>query len=74
MSWREGSDIFRSIAEVIANRLDDDNDRKAIYEDLVGVFAEYDCDNLTSSVGVDSVLDEVLEALLAEDSEENPEE
>jgi hypothetical protein len=60
MGWSTGSSVLSEIAQTILNYVGNEDDRKMIYEDLVEIFQEYDCDTLDECAGIDFILDEVL--------------
>ena len=67
MGWSSGSGLFADIAEVIADIVADEDDRKIIYEVMIEAFMDRDCDTLNECVGIDHVLDEVLEETHSEE-------
>ena len=71
MGWSTGASIFAEIAETILRYVPDEDDRKIIYQELVELFQDYDCDNLNECADIDFILDEVLiEEGIIEDVEE----
>jgi hypothetical protein len=60
MGWSRGADLFSEIAQIILDHVRDEDDREAMYIELIELFQHYDCDNLDECVGVDFILDEVL--------------
>lgn len=60
MGWSTGANIFAEVAEIIFDKVGDEDDRKEMYKELVELFQDYDCDNLNECQGIDFVLDEVL--------------
>ena len=71
MGWSTGASIFAEIAETILRYVPDEDDRKIIYQELVELFQDYDCDNLDECANIDFMLDEVLiEEGIIEDVEE----
>lgn len=60
MGWSRGADLFSEIAEMIFDKVGDEDDRKAIYDEMIELFEDFDCDNLHECVGIDFVLDEAL--------------
>ncbi len=71
MAWSTGASIFAEIAETIFRYVPDEDDRKVIYQELVELFQDYDCDNLNECANIDFMLDEVLiEEGIIEDVEE----
>lgn len=71
MGWTRGADLFAEIVEIIFDKVPDEDDRKAMYAELIELFTDYDCDNLNECEGIDFVLDEALaDAGIIEESEE----
>lgn len=67
MGWSSGSGLFAEIAEVIADTVADEDDRRIIYEAMIEAFIDRDCDTLDECVGIDHVLDEVLDETHSEE-------
>lgn len=61
MGWARGSEIFETIAHVLMQEVDDDDARATIYENMVDIFEDADCDTLDEVAGIDPILDLVLE-------------
>lgn len=71
MAWSRGADLFSEIAEMIFEKVGDEDDRKAIYDGMIELFEDFDCDNLHECAGIDFILDEALiEAGIIEKDEE----
>jgi hypothetical protein len=71
MAWSRGADLFSEIAEMIFDKVGDEDDRKAIYDEMIELFEDFDCDNLHECAGIDFILDEALiEAGIIEKDEE----
>lgn len=64
MGWASGSGLFADIAEVIADTVADEDDRRIIYEAIIEAFMDRDCDTLDECTGIDHVLDEALSEAL----------
>lgn len=60
MGWSRGADLFTEIAQIITDHVNDEDDREAMYMELIELFQDYDCDNLDECAGVEYILDEVL--------------
>ena len=73
MGWNSGSSLFADIAEVIANSIANDDERRVVYEAMIEAFVERDCDTLDECLGIDHVLDEVLSEVLEIDDESEEE-
>lgn len=67
MGWSSGSGLFAEVAAVIADNVADEDDRRVIYEAMIEAFMDRDCDTLDECVGIDHVLDEVLEEIHSEE-------
>lgn len=75
MGWASGSSLFADIAEVIADNVTDEDERRTVYDAMIVSFMERDCDTLDECFDIDSVLDAALnEALDVDDDEEEEEE
>lgn len=70
MGWSSGSGLFEEIAEIILDVVDDEDDRREIYQRMIEAFECRDCDTLAECVGIDHVLDEVLDEAYGEPDED----
>jgi len=72
MAWSRGADLFSEIAEMIFEKVGDEDDRKAIYDEMIELFEDFDCDNLHECAGIDFILDEALAdaGIIEKDEEE----
>ena len=70
MSWNNGSEFFSSIIEILKDTVGDIPTRSDIYERLIPVFENADCDTLGECVGEDVAFDSVWETLYPTDTEE----
>jgi hypothetical protein len=73
MGWSSGSKIFDEIAEIIFNIVDDPEDRKLLYSNILGIFADHDCDTLDECDSSDPVLKEVFKEMGLIEFDENDE-
>lgn len=73
MGWSSGSSLLSAIANIVSAHVRDEDDKKEIFEELVELFLDYDCDTLHECDGDDPILDEVLREQGILDSED-PEE
>jgi len=71
MGWSSGSSLFSRVSEIIGAVVHDTDDKREIYEELIAVFEDFDCDTLEECLGVDSVLDEVLKEIYDIEDEED---
>lgn len=60
MGWSKGSGIFDEIIDCLVETEIDDDQREIIYNKLVEVFIDYDCDTLDECIGKDDVFDRVF--------------
>ena len=67
MSWSRGSIIFSEFIDVLKTTVDDEEIRQKIYEKLIPVFEEADCDTLFELINDDSAFEDAFK-------EVNPEE
>ena len=70
MGWSSGSSLFAEIAEILVEHVPDDAEREAVYEELIDAFEARDCDNLHECIGIDPILDDLLEDSDLEDDED----
>ena len=71
MGWASGSSLFADIAEVIANNVTDDDERRTVYDAMIELFMDRDCDTLSECFDIDIVLDEALHEALGTDNNED---
>ena len=57
MGWASGSRIFSGIIEVLQEHVDDFDVRRDVYEELINLFEDADCDTLDEAVGEDPAFD-----------------
>lgn len=75
MSWSSGSEIFTGLIDVLKDKVDDLPLREEIYQVMIPLFEEQDCDTLYECVGADKAFDNVYTRLYPEtqlDEEDNP--
>lgn len=63
MSWSSGSRLFAGIAEIIAETISDESERKLLYKGMIAEFESFDCDTLFECRDIDPVLDSVLDEI-----------
>lgn len=69
MGWERGTELFTRIAEVIESVVANGDSRSELYEEILAAFEDCDCDiTLSECLGIDKVLDEVLEDTYGETS------
>lgn len=75
MGWSGGSELLSGIATVLMDEVEDDDTRSNIYEQVVEMFSDHDCDTIGECEGIDPILDAVMLDLgyIEEDSEEDEE-
>lgn len=61
MGWSSGTSLFEDLINTLMKNVHDDEDRKAIYLDMIEAFEAHDWDNLDECVGIDNVYDEIYE-------------
>lgn len=57
MGWASGSEIAYRMIKVIQENVPDDDIREALYDELINVLEDADCDTLCECVGIDPVFD-----------------
>lgn len=70
MSWSSGSEVAREIIVVVKKNVKDDKVRTKIYEKLIDIFEDQDCDTMYECIGVDKVYDRLYNELYPNDDEE----
>jgi len=55
MSWSRGSEIMTEIITCLMDKVPDDTERQDIYEELIEIFENYDCDTLNECFDDDSI-------------------
>jgi hypothetical protein len=72
MGWSGGSELLSGIATVLMDEVEDDDIRSNIYEQVVEMFADHDCDTIGECEGIDPILDAVMLDLgyIEEDTED----
>ena len=69
MGWASGSSLFSDIIEAINDCDVDDETKYMLYEKLIPIFEDEDCDNLQECLGRDSVYDKVYNSLYPPDDD-----
>lgn len=69
MGWASGSSLFSDIIEAINDCDVDDETRYMLYEKLIPIFEDEDCDTLQECLGQDSVYDKVYNSLYPPEDE-----
>jgi hypothetical protein len=71
MGWASGSSLFSDIIEAFNDCDVDVETKKALYEKLIPIFEDEDCDTLQECLGEDSVFDQVYYALYPKDEDDD---
>lgn len=74
MGWSSGSGLFADVAEIIADNVPDEDDRRVIYKAMIEAFEDRDCDTLMECTGIDETLDEVLEEIYGPEEDDDDDE
>jgi len=69
MGWASGSSLFSDIIEAINDCDIDEDVRKSLYEKLIPIFEDEDCDTLQECIGEDSAFDHVYYTLYPKDED-----
>lgn len=69
MSWSSGIRLFAGIAEIIADTISDESERKLLYKGMIAEFESFDCDTLFECRDIDPVLDSVLDEIYEPENE-----
>ncbi len=51
MGWSSGSEMMSRIIKVIDKNIDDMENRRDVFAELIDIFERYDCDNLCECLG-----------------------
>lgn len=71
MSWASGSEIFSEIIDVLIDADVDKSARQEIYQRLIEVFEDQDCDTLDECVGKDKAFDIIWQQHASEQHQED---
>lgn len=71
MGWASGSLLMSSIIEVMNEVNVGPDDKKVIYERLIDLFMDYDCDTIHECLGEDEIFDQALRTVDPEAFEED---
>lgn len=71
MSWGSGLRLFANLAEIIADTVSDENERKILYKGMIAEFEAFDCDTMFECRGIDVILDEVLDQIYEPEENED---
>lgn len=63
MGWNTGSQIMSDIIIALQDRVTDDNMRMEIYQDLIPIFENYDCDTLDECFQYDETFEAAYKSL-----------
>lgn len=70
MSFSRGSELFEELINILNEVEVDSDQRKQIYEYMIDVFEDYDCDTLYELMGKDKVFDSIMNERKEDDLEE----
>jgi hypothetical protein len=71
MGWASGSSLFSDIIEAVNDCDIDEETRISLYEKLIPIFEDEDCDTLQECLGEDSSFDKVYHTLYPPDQEDD---
>jgi hypothetical protein len=60
MGWCSGGRLFDDVIDTLKKNVSDEDERKAVYLDLIVAFENFDCDVLQECMGVDDMFDEAI--------------
>lgn len=69
MGWASGSVLASEMIDVIKREVKDKKVRRKIYDMLIGVFEDQDCDTLDECRGTDKAFDEAMDNIYGEPAE-----
>lgn len=70
MSFSRGSGLFEELINILNEVEVDSDQRKQIYEYMIDVFEDYDCDTLYELMGKDKVFDSIMNERKEDDLED----
>ena len=71
MGWASGSSLFSDIIDAINDSEIDDETRQQLYQRLIPIFEDEDCDTLGECLGQDKAFDSVYKQLYPDDNDED---
>jgi hypothetical protein len=71
MGWASGSSLFSDIIEAVNDCDIDEETRISLYEKLIPIFEDEDCDTLQECLGEDSSFDKVYYTLYPPDQDDD---
>ena len=70
MGWSSGSGLFNEVIEILKDKVDDVLVREEIYDGLIPLFEDYDCDTLDECLGKDIAFDLIFKKYQKRDDED----
>lgn len=70
MGFSRGSGLFEELINILVEVEVDSDQRKQIYEYMIDVFEDYDCDTLYELMGKDKVFDSIMNERKEDDLED----
>ncbi len=61
MGWARGGELVKRVARVVVGVVETAECRREIYEELVQVVLDFDCDTLDECRGIDTELDAAID-------------
>jgi hypothetical protein len=61
MGWARGSEILGDIICLIEENVLDDYTRRKLYEGLIQIFSNYDCDTIEECMGISNIFDTFID-------------
>lgn len=58
MTWNHGGVVLAELIDVVQNTVKDDHVRAQIYDKMLEVFTDAECDNIGDCLGLDSIFDQ----------------
>ena len=59
MGWSRGSQLLEEIIVVLAEAIPDPEVKESVYNELIDMFEDFDCDTINECVGEDPIFDKV---------------
>jgi hypothetical protein len=66
MSWKSGGKILQELIVIIKDRVEDEDTRIDIYQDIITLFEDSDYDNFQDHIGEDSAYDSAYQKVFPE--------
>lgn len=69
MGWASGSRVLSEIIEAVMENVSDNGEREELYNSLIDIFEDADCDTIEECLEIDEVFDDVYYEKYPEDTD-----